>query len=341
MFDFGLLERPALNFVEADGVDQILRAQHPKQLAHVQFGHQHCLVALDHVAEIRRQRIEMAQMHVPDLAALCALRVQRRGNGTVRRAPGDNQQIAFRIAGGNDVGNVLHDGRNFCGADAHHVLVIQRLVVDVAGDVLLFEAADAMLEARCAGNGPGPRKSLRIALVRQISRSDSCFGRKFHGEVRNFINVRNLPGLGAVGKVAVGKNNHRNHVLDGDAAGFERGPEAIAGSRSGDDRNRRFRVASEQRLQQIGLLGFRRQAGGRTAALNVANHQRNFDGDGETQRFRLQRHAGAGSRGDRQRAGVGRADRGGDGGDFIFGLKRHYAEVFVLRRVREECLTPA
>ena len=39
------------------------------------------------------------------------------------------------------------------------MLMIERFVIDVAGDVLLFEAADAMLEAGRAGNGPGTRES--------------------------------------------------------------------------------------------------------------------------------------------------------------------------------------
>ena len=42
----------------------------------------------------------------------------------------------------------------FGGADAHHVLVIQRLVVHVAGDVLLLQAADAVFESRCARERP-------------------------------------------------------------------------------------------------------------------------------------------------------------------------------------------
>ena len=52
-------------------------------------------------------------------------------------------------------------GFDFRGAQANHVLVVERLVVDVAGDVLLFEAADAMLESRRAGNGPRPRERCR------------------------------------------------------------------------------------------------------------------------------------------------------------------------------------
>jgi len=47
--------------------------------------------------------------------------------------------------------------------------VVERLVVDVARNILFFEAADAVLEAGGAGNGPGARERLRIALVGQVS----------------------------------------------------------------------------------------------------------------------------------------------------------------------------
>ena len=67
-FDFGVLERLALNFVVALRVHQILGAQNHHELAHVHFRDQHFLVAHQHVAEILRQRIQMAQMHVADAA---------------------------------------------------------------------------------------------------------------------------------------------------------------------------------------------------------------------------------------------------------------------------------
>ena len=141
--------------------------------------------------------------------------------------------------------------------------------------------------------------------------------------------IGNSPGLRAVGEIAVGKNDDRHHVFDGDAAGFHGDPEAIAGSGGREHGNGRFGVAAVESLQQVGLLGFGRQAGGRSAALDVADDEREFDGDGEAHGFGFQRHAGAGSGGDAERAGISRADRGSDGGDFVFGLKGDHAEIFV------------
>ena len=73
-FDFRLLERAALNLVVSLRVHQIFRAQHPEKLAHVHFRHQHVPVALHHFAQISRQRIQVAQVHVSDAMPLGALR---------------------------------------------------------------------------------------------------------------------------------------------------------------------------------------------------------------------------------------------------------------------------
>src|SRR5215831_5421613 len=108
----------------------------------------------------------MAQVNVADTMALSAHGFYRGSDGAVRRAPGDDQEIAIRIAGGDDVGNVLRDCFNFCCAQANHMLVVERFVVDVTSHVLLFKAADPVFETGRAGNGPGPRKSFRIAAVR-------------------------------------------------------------------------------------------------------------------------------------------------------------------------------
>ena len=47
----------------------------PQQLPHVQFWHQHLLVALDHLAQVGGQRVQVPQVHVTDLPALRTLRI--------------------------------------------------------------------------------------------------------------------------------------------------------------------------------------------------------------------------------------------------------------------------
>ena len=106
--------------------------------------------------------------------------------------------------------------------------------------------------------------------------------------------------------------------LIGDAAGFEGDPEAIARRRRRDYRNWSFGVSAEESLQEIGLFGFCWKARRGAAALDVADNEGEFDGDGEAESFCLEGHAGAGRGGDAECAGVGRADSRSDGGDFVF-----------------------
>lgn len=127
-----MLERAALNFVESLGLDQIFRAEDPEQLAHIHFWHEYAAIARQHLAQIFRKRIEMAQMNVADAPACPSLRCEGGSDGAVRGAPSNDQQIAIGIAGRNSVGNILHDGFNFRRAQTDHRLVVERLVIDVA-----------------------------------------------------------------------------------------------------------------------------------------------------------------------------------------------------------------
>ena len=61
-----LLERLALNLVVALRVHQILCAQDHHELPHVHFRYENLVVAHQHVAQIPRQRVQVAQVNVPD-----------------------------------------------------------------------------------------------------------------------------------------------------------------------------------------------------------------------------------------------------------------------------------
>ena len=69
LFQFGLFKRAALDFVEAFGVNQILGAQEPQELTHVQLGNQDLFVTLEYIGQICGQRVQMSQMQVADAAA--------------------------------------------------------------------------------------------------------------------------------------------------------------------------------------------------------------------------------------------------------------------------------
>src|SRR5690348_16477836 len=168
LLEFGLLERTALNLVHADGVDKELGAQNPAELAHVEFGYENFLIALENVADVWRQRIQIAQMEMADAfttGKLFPLSFDRRRDGAVRRAPSDNQEIALLIAFGFGKWDILGDRFDLCGAKANHFFVVQRLVVDIAADVLFFKTTNAMFEAGCAGDGPWARERDRVAPI--------------------------------------------------------------------------------------------------------------------------------------------------------------------------------
>ena len=72
--------------------------------------------------------------------------------------------------------------------------------------------------------------------------------------------------------------------------------------------------------EQVRLLGARRHAGRRAAALHVEHHHRNFGEIGEAEELLHQRNARARGRGEGARAVPARADRDADGGDLVLGL---------------------
>src|SRR2546423_10982741 len=139
----------------------------------------------------------MAKMYVTNLATLRALGLDRCGDRAVRGTPRDDQQITVRVARRLGVGNVLRYGRNFGGADAHHVFVVEWFVVDISGDVLLLEAANAVFQPRRAGNSPRPRKRLWIALVGQVAIRGVSLFREVHRNRWNGSRVGNDPRLRA------------------------------------------------------------------------------------------------------------------------------------------------
>ena len=104
MFEFGLLKGASLNLVEADGVDEELGAQHPKKLAHIEFRDENFLVALQNISEIAGEWVQMAQVQMADFAAFFALFFHGLGYGAEGGAPGNQEQVAFGIAGGMRLG---------------------------------------------------------------------------------------------------------------------------------------------------------------------------------------------------------------------------------------------
>ena len=97
----------------------------------------------------------------------CAVEpLDRAPDRAVGRAPAEDQQVA--AVGPEDLErrDVVGDPGDLRLAQELHPVVVVRVVADVAGDVGLLEAADPVLEAGRAGDGPLPGERLRVALVR-------------------------------------------------------------------------------------------------------------------------------------------------------------------------------
>ncbi len=114
-------------------------------------------------------------------------------------------------------------------------------------------------------------------------------------EHRRLQSIREVEGLGAEREALVGIFRKQQHVLG----------VAVGGIGTGD---------------QVGLLGARRHAGGRAAALYVENHRRHLGKVGQAEEFLHQRNAGPGGGGKGARAVPCRADHHADRGQFVFGL---------------------
>ena len=135
------------------------------------------------------------------------------------------------------------------------------------------------------------------------------------------------PQLGAIADRGVGEDEHRRGVPHRDAERLDGHVEAVGRARRGQDRQRALPVATGVGLQEVGLLGLGRQAGGRATALHVQDHQRQLQHDRQADGLALQADARAARAGQRHRAAERRADGGAHGGDLVLGLDGPHIEV--------------
>ncbi len=134
-----------------------------------------------------------------------------------------------------------------------------------------------------------------------------------------------------VRQVTIGQQEHRRPVLGCDASRFERGRVAVRRRARRDNRHRSFTVATEHRLQQVGLFGLGRQPGRRTASLHIDDDQRQLEHHPEPDRLALQRNPRTRCRRHTQTAAERCTKRRSHTGDLVFSLERPNAERLVLR----------
>ncbi len=103
-----------------------------------------------------------------------------------------------------------------------------------------------------------------------------------------------------------------------------------------DDRHRRLAVPAEHRVEQVRLLGLRRQSRRGAAALDVDDEQRQLEGDREPDRLGLEIEPGSTRGRDAERAAEGRAEGRAHAGDLVLCLEGAHAEVLLLRQLVEQ-----
>ena len=102
-------------------------------------------------------------------------RLLRLAERAVRAAPADDEHVA-RLGDRRDRARrcPARRARPSRARIVRLLLVVLRRVGDVAGERVLLDAADAVLEARRAGDDPRARERALVALVDEVARPDRC-----------------------------------------------------------------------------------------------------------------------------------------------------------------------
>ena len=106
--------------------------------------------------------------------------------------------------------------------------------------------------------------------------------------------------------------------------------ETIAGALCGNHRHWRFTIATMHDHQQVGLFCFRRQARAGATALNIDHNERQLKNHAQANTLAFQSDTRSTAGGHGHRSTKGGTDGGANGSDFVLGLKRTDAKIFVL-----------
>src|SRR5207344_853441 len=108
-------ERLTLDLVEADAIDEELRAQHVAQLPHVELGDEDVFELVDDLRDARLERRQPAQVRVADLLAGERERLLRLTERTERAAPADHEHVARVGTGEIELADLLRDALDLLG----------------------------------------------------------------------------------------------------------------------------------------------------------------------------------------------------------------------------------
>src|SRR5437870_7663101 len=88
-----------------------------------------------------------------------------RSDRTISRSPAEHQNFSTRFAKDFHRRNVSDCAIDFLLSEFDHQMMIFRIVVNVAGDVLFLDAADAMFESGRSRKSVGPSQRRLVARV--------------------------------------------------------------------------------------------------------------------------------------------------------------------------------
>ena len=313
---------------ERHHVGEIARAQHHGELPEIELGHEHPLVALEHLAGVRRKRVQVAKMRVCDRSASRRNLLHRLPARTARPAPGEHEQVSPVGAVHVEIGDQVDGVLDLAGPELDHVLVIVRVVAHHAGAILLLETSQAVHETGSTRQCPRAREPL-VTGVGQEGLGPVAGGGMGNGDGVEVCGVGNPPGLGAVRDERIREHHHRRHQARCDAPRLHDDAEAVARPARREHRKRSLSASPVHHLEQIRLLGLGRKPGARPAALNAEHEQRQLHHHREPDRLGLERETGAARRGHAHRAAERGADRRGRRSDLVLGLEGAHTESLV------------
>ena len=131
-------KRLAAHLAEGLGVDQEPGPQQHAELAEVHLGHDHMGEGLEQWANAFAERVDIANVAMRDGYTLGPQGQHGLFDGAVGAAPADDQYIALFWAGPEETGaDGLHIS-DLLGPQFHHLLVVEGVIADLAGDVLFL-----------------------------------------------------------------------------------------------------------------------------------------------------------------------------------------------------------
>src|SRR3546814_16073540 len=127
------------------------------------------VVALQELAEVVRERVEVAQVHLGHVVAGLADAADSGADRAVRRSPAEHEDLCgtrgiVHLERGQRVGAAV----DLVLAQPDHLVVVGRIVGDVAVTVALLEPAVGLFEAGGAGNRLVPSEGLLRRAVGRV-----------------------------------------------------------------------------------------------------------------------------------------------------------------------------